>query len=295
MVSGLVLTGPPDPIPLGEVAELTTVITDSPGDEVVSWDWESDGVFDESCGTSDTATCTISPSAEDGQLDVAGTHLYEEAGVYSVTVQVEHGGGYVQTAQFEFVVVYDPDGGFVTGGGWFDSPAAAYTPDDGTDLSDDQAGKASFGFVSKYKRGRSAPSGNASFRLETADFRFRSLEHEWLVISDARARFQGIGLFETSRLASITSASPSWTLMSTTTTPSKRTASAFASGPKISTRSALGDEYVLYDNGDGRADGLDDGGTTGLGGGSIVIHKPGSNRAGPLAPSRIRAVTSETR
>ena len=274
VVSGLVLSGPPDPIPVGEVAQLTTVITDSPGDEVVSWDWESDGIFDESCGTSDTATCTISPSAEDGQLDVTGTHVYEEAGVYSVTVQVEHGGGYVQTAQFEFVVVYDPDGGFVTGGGWFDSPAEAYTPDDGTDLSDDQAGKASFGFVSKYKRGRSAPSGNASFRLETAGFRFRSLEHEWLVISNARARFQGIGLFEDEppRLyhfritvldADVNDSDPFeedrfririWT------------EGVDESGALV--------EYVFYDNGYGRADGLDEGGTTALGGGSIVIHKP---------------------
>jgi hypothetical protein len=28
-----------------------------------------------------------------------------------------------------FLVVYDPDVGFVTGGGWIDSPESAYMPD----------------------------------------------------------------------------------------------------------------------------------------------------------------------
>ena len=41
------------------------------------------------------------------------------------------------------VVVYDPSAGFVTGGGWIDSPAGAYTADPSL------TGKANFGFVSK--------------------------------------------------------------------------------------------------------------------------------------------------
>ncbi len=43
-------------------------------------------------------------------------------------------------------MVYDPDDGFVTGGGWIDSPAGACQPD--PNLS----GKATFGFVSRYKK-----------------------------------------------------------------------------------------------------------------------------------------------
>ncbi len=32
------------------------------------------------------------------------------------------------------VVIYDPDGGFVTGGGWINSPAGAYSADPTTVL-----------------------------------------------------------------------------------------------------------------------------------------------------------------
>ena len=46
------------------------------------------------------------------------------------------------TAIFEFVVVYDPSGGFVTGGGWIDSLEDAYAADSSL------VGKANFGFVS---------------------------------------------------------------------------------------------------------------------------------------------------
>jgi hypothetical protein len=45
------------------------------------------------------------------------------------------------------VVIYDPSGGFVTGGRWINSPLGAYTP------SPNLIGEASFGFNSKYKRG----------------------------------------------------------------------------------------------------------------------------------------------
>ena len=42
------------------------------------------------------------------------------------------------------ITVYDPNAGFVTGGGWIDSPLGAYIPDPAL------AGRANFGFVSKY-------------------------------------------------------------------------------------------------------------------------------------------------
>jgi hypothetical protein len=57
------------------------------------------------------------------------THSYAAAGTYNVCLTVNDG-----TVDSEPVctsaVVYDPDGGFVTGGGWIDSPAGAYTPNE---------------------------------------------------------------------------------------------------------------------------------------------------------------------
>ena len=66
----------------------------------------------------------------------------------------------------------DPDGGFVTGGHWINSPSRACTPDDPTD--EDVIGKANFGFVSKYKRGATPPTGNTEFNFKSGDLNFHS-------------------------------------------------------------------------------------------------------------------------
>ncbi len=82
------------------------------------------------------------------------------------------------------VVIYDPGGGFVTGGGWFDSPIGAYT------LNPSLNGKASFGFNSKYQRGANIPTGSTEFQFRVADFNFRSSSYDWLVVSGARAHIK---------------------------------------------------------------------------------------------------------
>jgi len=85
------------------------------------------------------------------------------------------------------VVVYDPSAGFVTGGGWVDSPAGAYVAD--LTLS----GKANFGFVSKYQKGANTPTGETEFQLHFATFNFKSTLYQWLVVSGAKAQYKGDG------------------------------------------------------------------------------------------------------
>src|SRR5207253_1314738 len=55
------------------------------------------------------------------------------------------------------VVIYDPAGGYVTGGGWIDSPAGALA------ANPSLTGKASFGFVSKYFKSARNPKGETQF------------------------------------------------------------------------------------------------------------------------------------
>lgn len=89
------------------------------------------------------------------------------------------------------VVIVDPSAGFVTGGGWFESPSGAYRADT------DAQGKANFGFVSKYKKGQSVPSGNTLFQFQSADFSFKSTAYEWLVITGSDcAKFKGEGVVD---------------------------------------------------------------------------------------------------
>lgn len=83
--------------------------------------------------------------------------------------------------------MYDPDGGFVTGGGQIESPAGAYAYDPTA------TGRASFGFVSKYQKGATIPTGNTEFQFQAGSFTFSSSAYEWLVISGAKAQYKGSG------------------------------------------------------------------------------------------------------
>jgi hypothetical protein len=56
-------------------------------------------------------------------------------------------------------------------------------------------GKATFGFVSKYKKGADVPSGNTEFQFKAADLNFHSSNYEWLVVNQGgtNAQFKGSG------------------------------------------------------------------------------------------------------
>ena len=95
--------------------------------------------------------------------------------------------GNSDVATYEFIVVYDPNGGFVTGGGWIDSPAGAYTADPSL------AGKATFGFVAKYQKGANVPDGNTQFQFHAGGLNFKSTSYEWLVVAGAHAKYKGVG------------------------------------------------------------------------------------------------------
>jgi hypothetical protein len=88
------------------------------------------------------------------------------------------------------VVVYDPSAGFVTGGGWIDSPAGAYRADETL------SGKVTFGFVSKYQKSANVPHGNAAFHFDLAGLSFSSHSYEWLVINQdgKNAQIKGSGM-----------------------------------------------------------------------------------------------------
>jgi hypothetical protein len=56
------------------------------------------------------------------------------------------------------------------------------------------AGPATFGFVSKYLKGRATPSGNLMFFFKAGDLHFKSTSMDWLVVTgEPRAKFRGEG------------------------------------------------------------------------------------------------------
>ncbi|MDF1714597.1 MAG: DUF5011 domain-containing protein [Akkermansiaceae bacterium] len=175
-IESLVPTGTTDePIALGTEATMAMSFSDPCllDTHTVSFDWGDGNASSGVLGT-DLVSAT-------------GSHTYGDPGVYRITCTVTDDDGDADLAIYEYVVVYDAEGGFVTGGGFIDSPAGAYAADPTL------VGKANFGFVSKYKKGASIPTGSTEFNFNVAGFRFHSNEYDWLVVAGAKAMFKGIG------------------------------------------------------------------------------------------------------
>jgi len=151
-------------------------------------------------------------------------------------------------SEIEYLAVYDPSAGFVTGGGWIDSPAGAYLPEPSL------SGKATFGFVSKYKQGATVPTGNTEFQFKAGNLNFHSDNYDWLVVAGDRAKYKGTGTIN---------GAGDYGFMLTATD----------SDPDLF-RIKIQDKIngdVIYDNKMGSDDKEYDG--TELGGGQIIVHK----------------------
>jgi predicted outer membrane repeat protein len=178
-----ILIDPSGPVPVNKgihaEAGFTCVLSGTNAYSAI-WDW----------GDGETSEGTI-----DGENGIfTGSHIYPDPGVYKVSLEVsevkESSGlsGLLKTAVYQYVVVYDPEAGFVTGGGWFDSPAGAYRDDPS------MQGQATFGFVSRYKKGADVPTGNTAFDFATGGLHFQSTSYEWLVVTGSDyAKFKGSG------------------------------------------------------------------------------------------------------
>ncbi len=176
------MTGPVDPVLIDTPTQVSVPFTDAGVADThgASIDW----------GDGTTVDGTVQQGAGSGT--VTGSHTYASPGIYTVTVRLsDDDGGAAVPVEYQYVVVYDPDGGFVTGAGWFDSPSGAYTPEDPTDP--DVVGRAHFGFVSKYQKGATVPQGNTSFRFQAADLEFDSTSYGWMVIAGEKAIYKGVG------------------------------------------------------------------------------------------------------
>ena len=174
------LTGPVDPLLPSSSAAINATFVDASvvDSHTCTIEW-GDGTT--SAGTVDEV---------DGSGTCTDSRTYAVTGVYIIGVTVsDDDGGISLEAVHHYAVIYDPDGGFVTGAGWITSPPGAYRPDEGL------TGRANFGFVSKYQHGTNTPTGSAQFRFRVAGLIFSSGndDQEWLVVGGVRARFKGNG------------------------------------------------------------------------------------------------------
>lgn len=207
---------------------------------VVEWNW-------------DDIVNTI--NLPNGSTSTTDGHTYTVPGVYSTSLRVtdKDGGSDIENMP-QYIVIYDPDGGFVTGGGWINSPEGAYV------TNPTLIGRANFGFVSKYQKGATIPSGETEFQFKVADLNFHSTSYEWLVVAGARAQYKGSGTIN---------GEGDYGFMLTAIDGQIN-----GGGGTDKFRIKIWDkvaEAIVYDNQNGAVDDTDP--TTVIAGGSIVIHK----------------------
>jgi hypothetical protein len=167
--------------PINTTVYFTNSFSDNCG--VQSTQWRFDGI----------TQAAIAISGMSGTSTTS--YKFTTAGVYMITNSVTDGCGNTVTCSTvgggsdpAMIIIYDPNGGFVTGGGWIMSPIV---PDLAQYMS--VSGKANFGFVSKYQKGATIPTGETEFQFKEGDMNFHSSAYDWLVISGAIAQYKGSG------------------------------------------------------------------------------------------------------
>jgi len=143
-----------------------------------AWDW------------GDGTTSTGSISEANGRGSVTGSHEYGSTGLYTIKLIVTDDDGASGEAVFQFLAVYDPEAGFITGGGWIDSPAGACSLDT---CSTDASGRAHFHLTAKYNRESVVPTGKVDLHLEAGNLKFKARQFDWLVIVGSRGYLKGSG------------------------------------------------------------------------------------------------------
>jgi len=211
-------------------------------------------------------TASIPGTVDDVNGTVTASYSFATAGVYGVKLTVNDGAGGITIANTVSsanaplnlsaqVVVYDPSSGFVTGGGWINSPAGAYTAN--TTLT----GKATFGFVSKYEKGANVPTGETEFNFQVANFNFHSALYQWLVISGPMAQYKGSGTINGSGNYNFILTGRDGALVGGNS----------PDGFRIKITDPISGS-VIYDNLLSTDDSMTSANTQTLGGGSIVVH-----------------------
>ncbi len=169
------ITAPTTPVIVNSSISPSVIFTDSgPADtHTAIWDY----------GDGQTGNGTVN----EGTQTVTGSHTYTKAGVYTLQITLTDDDSQTETQIFQYVVVYDPSAGFVTGGGNINSPAGAEP------VLPNATGPANFGISAKYTSTNTAPTGNTMFTFPNGGFDFTSTSYDWLVVNGSTAFLHGKG------------------------------------------------------------------------------------------------------
>ena len=123
---------------------------------------------------------------------VTGNYKFNTAGVYKLQMNVSDNTGVTSHTNTSgdlesIIVIYDPNGGYTYGGGWYPSQPGALVGNPAAQ------GKASYGFTVNYIRNSTYPKGETQFEFAVGDFEFNAVNFDYMVISNSMAQFSGTG------------------------------------------------------------------------------------------------------
>ena len=166
----------------GSTVSFAGVFQDKPGNTHTA-KWLLDGTV------ASNGTVTEPSGNQNGK--VTGIYKFNSPGVYKLQMNVTDQTGITSYANTNgdvdaIVVIYDPNGSYAYGGGWFPSVAGALASDPAA------TGKASYGFAVNY-RNAAKPKGETQFEFKVGSFEFNALNFEYLSVAGAKAQFRGTG------------------------------------------------------------------------------------------------------
>jgi hypothetical protein len=243
VISGIDASASSNPVALGSAAVLSATISPAISGVTVSFN------VDPGTGVITTYTAVTDNSGVATTAPVSGLTV----NLYKVIATAASG---CATSDAAYLPVYDPNSSFITGGGWITSPAGALV------AQPSLSGKANFGFVAKYQKGKNLVDGNTEFQFQDGNFNFKSneLDAGSLVISGSKGTYRGEG--------TVNGAGDYGFMVSAVDGQINGSGGTDLFRIKIWDRSQ--GNTVVYDNNMGK----DENGvpTTTLGGGSVVIH-----------------------
>ncbi len=151
---------PLQPLRVGTTVQVSAEVRNLGSNATLIWEW-GDGA--------NTTTTGLS-----------ATHIYSQAGIYTLRLTVNKPGFGPVSAIYEYIVIYNPAGGFVIGGGWLRTPTS----------------RAIFTLSALYpKKTATKPEGLTEFLNVRAGISFCSTAYDWLVIpsSGGWAVYRGTG------------------------------------------------------------------------------------------------------
>lgn len=179
------ITGPQSgkPFKVGSTVPFSGEFWDKPGNTHTA-KWLLDG--------SAVANGAVTEPEGNQNGKVTGAYKFRSTGVYKLQMNITDQNGITSFANTNedvdaIVVIYDPNGGYTYGGGYYDSPAGALASNPAA------TGKASYGFAMNYFKNSTYPKGETQFEFKVGDFEFNALNFDYLVISNSMAQFKGTG------------------------------------------------------------------------------------------------------